>query len=230
MIRTIAKVLGLGMLAGVLVFAACDESGTAPPSAGSITGNVTMEGRGLGGVTASLSNGTTATTAADGSFRFYGIAPGTYEVSISAYPAHAVFGAKSTTVTVGAGGGPATVAFAASNTDRDALVALYDSAGGDGWTRSDNWGTSAPLGDWYGVTTDATGRVTALWLYENNLRGTIPAAVGGLVRLEVLALFREPGLTGPIPPELGSLANLRLLALGGNTLTGAIPPELRTIS
>ena len=50
-----------------------------------------MEGRGLDGVTASLSNGTTVTTAPDGSFRFHGIAPGTYEVSISGYPAHAAF-------------------------------------------------------------------------------------------------------------------------------------------
>ena len=230
MIRHIAKILGLGTLAGAFVFAACDGSGTAPPSAGSIIGDVNMEGRGLDGVTVSLSNGTTATTAADGSFRFHGIAPGTYEVSISGYPAHAAFGATSKTVALGTRGGPATVAFGATNSDRDALLALYDSTGGKGWTRSDNWDTSAPLGDWHGVTTDATGRVTELWLQGNNLRGTIPAAVGGLTQLDVLALFREPGLTGPIPPELGNLAELRLLALGGNAMTGAIPPELGNLT
>ena len=225
-IRNIAKILCSAMLAGVVFFAACDDSATAPRSTGSIIGDVTMEGRGLDGVTASLSNGTTATTATDGSFRFDGIAPGTYDVSISGYPAHAAFGSESTSVTVGAEGGSATVAFGATNSDRDALVALYDSTGGGNWIRNDNWLTSAPLADWYGVTTDANGRVTALWLYENNLRGTIPAAVGGLTQLDVLALFREPGLTGAIPSELGDLANLRLLALGGNNLAGPIPTEL----
>ena len=226
MLRDTARILGSGMLVGVVVFAACDESGTAPPSTGSIIGDVTMEGRGLGGVTATLSDGTTATTATDGSFRFDGIAPGTYEVSIRGYPVHAAFGAKSASVTVGRNGARAMVRFGATNSDRVALEALYDSAGGAGWTRKENWGTSAPLGDWYGVTTDANGRVAVLFLSENNLRGTIPAAVGELTRLEFLGLFREPGLTGPIPPELGNLADLRVLALGGNNLTGAIPAEL----
>ena len=230
MVRRIAKILGLGTLAGAIVFAACDGSGTAPPSSGSIIGDVNMEGRGLDGVTASLSNGTTAATAADGSFRFDGLAPGAYEVSISGYPAHAAFATSSKSVTVGTTGDPATVAFGATNSDRDALIALYDSTGGGNWTRFDNWDTSAPLGDWYGVTTDATGRVTELWLQQNNLRGTIPAAVGGLTQLVVLALFREPGLTGPIPPELGNLTELRLLALGGNSMTGAIPPELGNLT
>ena len=58
MIRNIAKTLGLAMLAGLLAFAACDEGGPAPPSAGSITGDVTIEGRGLDGVSVTLSNGT----------------------------------------------------------------------------------------------------------------------------------------------------------------------------
>ncbi|MDE2751463.1 MAG: hypothetical protein OXI83_02690 [Gemmatimonadota bacterium] len=230
MLRNIAKTLGLAIFAGILVFAACDDSSTAPPSVGSITGDVTMEGRGLDGVTASLPNGPTATTAADGSFQFDGIAPGTHEVSISGYPAHAAFGATSMTVTVGTDGAPATIAFAATNSDRDALLALYDSTGGVGWTRRGNWDTSAPLGDWHGVTTDANGRVTVLWLYENNLRGTIPAAVGALTQLHTLGLFREPGLMGPIPPELGNLTQLRLLALGGNALTGAIPTELGNLT
>ena len=230
MIRNITTTLGLAMLASLLTFAACDEGGTAPPAAGSITGGVTMEGRGLDGVSVTLSNGTTASTTTGGSFRFDGVAPGTYEVSISGYPAHAAFGATSMSVTVGTRGDPATVAFGATNSDRDILEALYDSAGGASWTRRDNWGTSAPLGNWYGVTTDANGRVSVLFLSENNLRGTIPAAVGGLARLEFLGLYREPGLTGPIPPELGNLANLRLLALGGNNLTGAIPAELGNLT
>ena len=51
--------------------------------------------------------------------------------------------------------------------DRSALEALYDTTGGASWTNSTNWKTSAPLGDWYGVTTDASGRVTGI---ETSLR------------------------------------------------------------
>ena len=42
--------------------------------------------------------------------------------------------------------------------DRAALEALYDATDGPGWTHGTNWKT-APLGDWHGVTTDASGRV-----------------------------------------------------------------------
>ena len=224
--KNFGRILGLGIVAAFVAVTACNDSGTAPPPAGSIAGDVTIEGRGLEGVTVSLSNGTTATTTTGGSFRFDGIAPGTYEVVISGYPAHASFGATSMPVTVGSDGGLGTVAFGGSNTDRDALVALYNATKGANWTNNTNWLTSAPVGDWHGVTTDAAGRVTTLWLVENNLRGTIPSEIGGLTSLQALALFREPGLTGTIPREVGSLAALELLALGGNDLTGGIPPEI----
>ena len=39
--------------------------------------------------------------------------------------------------------------------DRAALEALYDATSGPDWTDSTSWKTSAPLGEWYGVTTDA---------------------------------------------------------------------------
>ena len=42
--------------------------------------------------------------------------------------------------------------------DRAALEALYDATAGGSWTDNTNWKTSAPLGAWYGVTTDASGR------------------------------------------------------------------------
>ena len=62
--------------------------------------------------------------------------------------------------------------------DRAALEALYDATGGPGWTNSTNWKTSAPLGEWHGVTTDAAGRVTGLHLVYNGLTGPIPGALG----------------------------------------------------
>ena len=88
--------------------------------------------------------------------------------------------------------------------DRAALAALYDATGGPNWENSTNWKTSAPLNQWWGVQTDATGRVTVLNLGENGLRGPLPAA-------------------------LGDLTHVYRLSLWGNDLTGSIPSALREI-
>ena len=114
-------------------------------------------------------------------------------------------------------------------TDRAALEALYDATGGPGWTENTNWKTSAPLGEWFGVTTDAAGRVTRLLLHANGLAGRIPAALGNLGELRLL-LLQSGALTGPIPAELGRLANLQLLDFEGNDLTGPIPAELGNLA
>jgi hypothetical protein len=47
-------------------------------------------------------------------------------------------------------------------TNRAALEAVYRATGGSGWTNGTNWLTGAPLGEWYGVETNARGRVTGL--------------------------------------------------------------------
>ena len=60
-------------------------------------------------------------------------------------------------------------------TDREALVALYNATGGENWNISVNWLSDAPLGEWYGVTTNNDGRVTVLQLVEKGLSGEIPA-------------------------------------------------------
>ena len=109
--------------------------------------------------------------------------------------------------------------------DREILVALYESTDGPNWTRSDNWLTDAPLGDWYGVATDASGRVVYLYLYRNNLAGPIPPELGNLASVTTLNLGYNL-LNGPIPPELGNLASVTTLNLGYNLLNGPIPPEL----
>ena len=88
----------------------------------------------------------------------------------------------------------------ASSGERAVLVELYKAANGASWIDNTNWNTSAPLDQWYGVTTD-DGRVTQLALAYN-------------------------GLTGSVPSSLGTLTNLRVLQLGGNHLTGSIPTAL----
>ena len=88
--------------------------------------------------------------------------------------------------------------------DSVALVALYFATDGPNWTDNSNWLSDAPIGDWYGVTTDAYGLVTELNLTDN-------------------------GLKGEIPLELVNLSNLERLQLAGNALTGCVPNVLRDV-
>ena len=72
--------------------------------------------------------------------------------------------------------------------DLVALLALYHATDGERWANNTNWLSEAPLGTWHGVATDSRGRVTRLDLSTNQLRGTIPPALGRLHNLDFLAL------------------------------------------
>ncbi len=117
-----------------------------------------------------------------------------------------------------------------TRTDRVALEALYDATYGSIiWKNSTNWKTAAPLGEWYGVTTDAAGRVTKLDLSGNELKGRIPESLGSLSNLQELNL-RDNELRGPIPEVLRILSNLQVLDLSENVLAGPVPAWLRNLS
>ena len=79
-------------------------------------------------------------------------------------------------------------------TDREALVALYNATDGENWNQSDNWLSDAPLGEWKGVLTDDR-RVVVLYLGDNGLTGAIPAELGSLSNLA--HLYLQPGRAGP---------------------------------
>ena len=119
----------------------------------------------------------------------------------------------------------ASVELIAVSPDRVALVALFESANGKSWSNSDNWGTDAPLNEWYGVELDSLGRVRSVNLSANNLAGNVPPEIGGLTELRELHLEANL-LEGALPPEIGRLENLRWLGLSGNRLTGSLPPEI----
>ena len=118
--------------------------------------------------------------------------------------------------------------------DRAALVALYDATGGPDWTDGANWTSAEPIDAWHGVATGTDGRVTEIALPENNLAGTLPAALGNLTRLRRLDLGGNR-FGGTIPAELGNLADLEELSLWNEDdlldpdddgLTGTIPAAL----
>ena len=147
-------------------------------------------------------------------------AAGTARVTVTAQDPDGLSATQAMTVTTAASAGP--------QSDREVLEVFYDSTSGASWTNRTNWKTSAPLGEWHGVTTDPAGRVTGLELNENGLTGVIPPALGDLASLELLDLGGNE-LTGPVPPALGNLVNLRGLFLWGNELTGPIPGELESL-
>lgn len=120
--------------------------------------------------------------------------------------------------------------------DRQALIALYEATDGPNWTFNTNWASDAPLSDWYGVSTDAAGRVVSVYLKgrlgsflhtwtTNGLSGRLPRELGDLEYLTVLNLGIN-NIRGPIPKELGNLTRLTQLNLEVNELTGDIPGEL----
>ena len=112
----------------------------------------------------------------------------------------------------------------------DVLAAIYEATNGPEWVNNDNWLTDAPLGEWYGVDTDADGQVTGLYLAFNHLQGQIPPEIGGLSKLSSLQLGRGYALTGPLPDELFDLPELRYLYLSGFNLGGPLPPEIARLT
>ncbi len=116
--------------------------------------------------------------------------------------------------------------FIACNEERSDLMKLYDAMGGESWTESGNWGTDAPLDDWYGIAVDdSTGRVIAIDLNRNNLSGEVPTEIQYFPHLRVLRLDYNR-LEGEVPPEIGLLTELRRMDIDGNEFTGPIPPEI----
>jgi hypothetical protein len=115
------------------------------------------------------------------------------------------------------------VAQAVNVQDSLALVDLYNSTNGPGWSNQTNWLSSAPVSSWYGVTV-AGGRVTQLSLTNSNLKGTLPNSITTLPLTVLNLRFNQLG--GNIPAALGSISGLAALQLDNNQFTGAIPVSL----
>lgn len=110
------------------------------------------------------------------------------------------------------------------------MAVLYYAAGGEKWRNNQGWLGSSLECNWYGVNDSSNGCsqseiVSSIRLQENNLRGVIPAEIGGLPNLQHLDLSSNC-LVGAIPSEIGNLKELRVLRFEDNDLIGTIPPEV----
>lgn len=113
--------------------------------------------------------------------------------------------------------------------DSLALVALYNSTNGPGWTNNTNWLTREPVSTWHGIIV-LYDRVVRVDLSDNNLNGSLPTEIGNLSKLAYLGLTNNSDLVGPIPPEIGNLTELEWLELYNNGLTGSIPTTIGNLT
>ena len=112
----------------------------------------------------------------------------------------------------------------AEEVERLALAEVYRRTAGDSWTDRNGWNSSMPLGEWHGIAT-SDGRVRALELRENQLRGPLPEEIANFTELRVLDLGGNE-LTGAAPPTMSSLSRLTELRLDDNSgLEGVLPFE-----
>ncbi|MEM7530933.1 MAG: leucine-rich repeat domain-containing protein, partial [Chloroflexota bacterium] len=119
-----------------------------------------------------------------------------------------------------------------SQTECEALVAIYHSTDGPNWLIQTNWLVAgiSPC-DWFGVICHTNGYVVTLDLDNENqgnrLAGPLPAEIGNLESLEQLSLSGNQ-LTS-IPAEIGALSELTNLSLALNGLT-SVPEELGNLA
>jgi len=133
-----------------------------------------------------------------------------------------------------------------------ALVDLYASTNGAGWTTNTNWLSDPDINTWFGIIVteehvtivslygnhldgivqETIGRLTHLRLLElagNQIAGPIPESMGLLIYLEE-ACFTNNSLTGPIPDSLGNMSSLLKLSFNDNQLSGEIPASLGNLT
>ena len=107
-----------------------------------------------------------------------------------------------------------------------ALLELRAKTHGNQWTNA--WDLETSVSEWYGVKVK-NGKVVALDLADNNLKGNLPLTVGNLTNLEYLDLSNNE-LSGRMPRELRKFGNLKYLDLSGNKLVGTLPMTLNRMT
>ncbi len=113
--------------------------------------------------------------------------------------------------------------------EREALIELYESTGGDNWTNKGNWCSEEPIGSWYGVSVDGKGHVVEIRLDNNNLVGRIPESIGVFEDLKYLDLSSNT-LYGKLPESIGDCRNLFSIRLNRNKLEGNLPESMSELS
>ncbi|NQZ77836.1 MAG: VCBS repeat-containing protein, partial [Ekhidna sp.] len=110
--------------------------------------------------------------------------------------------------------------------DSLALVAIYNTNGGDTWPVSNWLQEGIAVSEWEGISV-LDGRVNQIDLAEFGVVGALPAELGNLDALVVLGLANNQVTS--LPDEIAQLSNLRSLYIDGNEIEGAIPVALGSL-
>ena len=115
--------------------------------------------------------------------------------------------------------------------ERNALIAFFNALDGGNWINNTNWCSDRPVGEWFGIETDAEGYVTYILLNDNGLNGELPEEIGVFSHLMELMLESTPydyknTITGKIPDSIGQLKKLQRLCLNGSLIGGQVPESL----
>ncbi|WP_264566851.1 hypothetical protein [Flavobacterium sp. N3904] len=108
--------------------------------------------------------------------------------------------------------------------ERAALIALYNSTGGDNWTNKTGWdinNTNSDVSKWFGVWV-SNGHVIMLNLSQNNLQGFLPD-LSALSNITGIYFGNNNFENTSIPSFFNSLINLKNLNLYNCGFIGDIP-------
>ncbi len=103
-----------------------------------------------------------------------------------------------------------------SNSERNALISIYNSTNGVSWNRT--WNLQNDPRTWFGVVVK-NGTVTELNLSGNALKGSFPANIASLSKLTKLDLSNNQ-LAGDVAAGISSISTLTKLDISNNRLTG----------
>ena len=115
-----------------------------------------------------------------------------------------------------------------SETEKLALIAVYNATNGDDWINNTNWLTEEPIRNWYGVEVSGN-KVVEVDLSFNNLTGSLPSEIGDLEYLEFLS-FWSNAIEGTLPTEIGNLTELRVVSFEENNFAGEIPESFENLT
>jgi hypothetical protein len=129
--------------------------------------------------------------------------------------------------------------------ERAALIAFYNSTGGDTWSDNHGWkdepleadgfGAIGSEGTWNGIVVSGDHVIEIVFPWYTYPKGTLPPELGDLVYLERLDIEGYSGiwttyLNGKLPPEMGNLKRLRYLKLRYHGFAGGIPETFGEMS
>ena len=119
-------------------------------------------------------------------------------------------------------------AAASAETDRYALMAVYNASDGANWKESRRWDLSKDMKDWPGVKLNSDGRVIELSITNGTVSTVdweLPAEIAYLTELEI---FQAVGsrVKGDFPEFLYGLTKLTKIVVNGNNITGSLSAKV----